>query len=68
MGGSKWGYRYVADWQSQAKVHEVKEHTLSLLREQLAESRESLGDYLGLYQIHSVQMIDPESQHPNKSH
>src|SRR5688572_16476529 len=24
--GSKWGYRYTAEWQTQATVHEVKDH------------------------------------------
>jgi aryl-alcohol dehydrogenase-like predicted oxidoreductase len=52
--GSKWGYRYTADWQTQARVHEVKDHSLAALREQLAESRRHLGQYLKLYQIHSA--------------
>jgi aryl-alcohol dehydrogenase-like predicted oxidoreductase len=51
---SKWGYTYTADWRVDAKVHEVKDHTLSALRRQLHESRERLGDYLDLYQIHSA--------------
>lgn len=52
--GSKWGYTYTADWQVEAEKHEVKEHSLPVLRRQVAETRESLGDYLGLYQIHSA--------------
>jgi aryl-alcohol dehydrogenase-like predicted oxidoreductase len=52
--GSKWGYTYTADWQVQADHHEVKDHGLSTLQRQFAESRELLGDYLGLYQIHSA--------------
>ena len=24
--GSKWGYRYTANWQRQAEAHEVKDH------------------------------------------
>jgi aryl-alcohol dehydrogenase-like predicted oxidoreductase len=52
--GSKWGYRYTAEWKTQATVHEVKDHSLAALREQLAESRHHLGQYLELYQIHSA--------------
>lgn len=52
--GSKWGYTYTADWQIDAKVHEVKEHTLPVLRRQIQESRSLLGDHLKLYQIHSA--------------
>ncbi len=52
--GSKWGYRYTGEWQAQAAVPEVKDHSLAALREQLAESRHHLGQYLKLYQIHSA--------------
>ena len=52
--GSKWGYTYTADWQVEADTHEVKEHSLSVLTRQWAESREHLGAYLKLYQIHSA--------------
>jgi aryl-alcohol dehydrogenase-like predicted oxidoreductase len=52
--GSKWGYRYTADWQVRAEVHEIKEHTAGLLRRQWSESRGLLGDHLALYQIHSA--------------
>ncbi|BDG05206.1 oxidoreductase [Anaeromyxobacter oryzae] len=52
--GSKWGYRYTGDWQLRAARHEVKDHSLSALREQLAESRAALGPHLALYQIHSA--------------
>jgi aryl-alcohol dehydrogenase-like predicted oxidoreductase len=55
---SKWGYTYTAGWRTQAERHEVKDHSLATLRRQLAESRELLGDYLGLYQVHSA---TPES-------
>ncbi len=55
---SKWGYRYVANWQVQAMHHERKDHSLAALAEQLPESRALLGPYLSLYQIHSV---TPES-------
>jgi aryl-alcohol dehydrogenase-like predicted oxidoreductase len=52
--GSKWGYRYTADWRDDAGTHEVKELTGAMLRRQLAETRERLGGHLSLYQIHSA--------------
>ncbi len=52
--GSKWGYTYIGDWQVDALVHEVKDHSLAALRRQIAESRALLGQYLNLYQIHSA--------------
>ena len=52
--GSKWGYTYVGDWQVDARVHEVKDHSLAALRRQIDESRALLGEYLDLYQIHSA--------------
>jgi len=52
--GSKWGYTYTADWQVDAKVHEVKEHSLDVLQRQLGESRVLLDRHLDLYQIHSA--------------
>jgi aryl-alcohol dehydrogenase-like predicted oxidoreductase len=52
--GSKWGYIYTAGWRTDAEVHEVKDHSLATLRRQVGESRERLGGYLDLYQIHSA--------------
>ncbi|HET9847331.1 MAG TPA: aldo/keto reductase [Candidatus Dormibacteraeota bacterium] len=52
--GSKWGYTYVGDWHVDAKVHEVKDHSLSALKRQIGESRELLDGYLNLYQVHSA--------------
>jgi aryl-alcohol dehydrogenase-like predicted oxidoreductase len=52
--GSKWGYTYTAAWRVDADVHEVKEHTLPVLRRQVTESRERLGRCVHLYQIHSA--------------
>ena len=52
--GSKWGYRYTADWRLDAAVHEQKEHSLARFREQLAQSRALLGERLDVYQIHSA--------------
>jgi aryl-alcohol dehydrogenase-like predicted oxidoreductase len=56
--GSKWGYVYEAGWRVEAESHERKEHSLALLRRQVAESRAILGEHLALYQIHSA---TPES-------
>jgi len=52
--GSKWGYTYVGNWQVDARVHEVKDHSITALRRQIGESRALLGEYLDLYQIHSA--------------
>ncbi len=52
--GSKWGYRYTADWAVEAEVHEQKELSLARFREQLTESRGHLESHLDLYQIHSA--------------
>ncbi|MEJ2597557.1 MAG: aldo/keto reductase [Anaerolineales bacterium] len=52
--GSKWGYTYTAGWQVEAEYHEIKEHSLAVLRRQWQETQANLGEYLGLYQIHSA--------------
>ena len=52
--GSKWGYRYTADWRMDADEHEVKDLSADHLRAQLEQTREHLGDHLRLYQIHSA--------------
>jgi len=54
MVGSKWGYRYVADWRMDAEVNEVKDHSLAALQRQIRESRALLGNRLALYQVHSA--------------
>jgi aryl-alcohol dehydrogenase-like predicted oxidoreductase len=51
---SKWGYTYTAQWQVQAPVHEVKSHTIEVLRRQWGETHSELGDFLRLYQVHSA--------------
>jgi len=51
---SKWGYRYVGDWQMHAPVHETKDLSFEALVRQLGESRGILGNHLNLYQIHSA--------------
>ncbi len=52
--GSKWGYTYTAGWQVDVPRHEVKDHSLPVLRRQWAESQALLGPHLDLYQIHSA--------------
>jgi aryl-alcohol dehydrogenase-like predicted oxidoreductase len=51
---SKWGYTYTADWQVDADVHEVKDHSVATYRRQIEATRNHLGDHLDLYQIHSA--------------
>jgi aryl-alcohol dehydrogenase-like predicted oxidoreductase len=51
---SKWGYRYVGGWRLDVERHEVKDHSLAALEEQLTETRAILGPHLALYQIHSA--------------
>ena len=52
--GTKWGYRYTADWEVEATHHEVKDHSLRHLESQWAESRALLGDRIDILQIHSA--------------
>lgn len=52
--GSKWGYRYVGGWRSDAGVHEVKDHSLAAFTEQWAQTRALLGDRLDVYHVHSA--------------
>lgn len=52
--GSKWGYTYVADWRSDAPVHEVKDHSLATLDRQWPETLAALGRAPDLYLIHSA--------------
>jgi aryl-alcohol dehydrogenase-like predicted oxidoreductase len=52
--GSKWGYTYTADWDVNARVHEVKALDVATLRRQFGESKRLLGPNLRLYQIHSA--------------
>lgn len=52
--GSKWGYTYTADWQVDADVHEVKDHSLATFKRQWPKSQSILSPYLDLYQIHSA--------------
>ena len=50
---TKWGYTYTANFNPNAKVHEVKEHSLGKLKEQWQVSKQFL-PRLKVYQIHSA--------------
>ena len=50
---TKWGYTYTAGFDPTAKIHEVKEHSLSKLNEQWKVSKH-LAPQLKYYQIHSA--------------
>ncbi|MHB0754431.1 aldo/keto reductase [Polaribacter sp. M15] len=50
---TKWGYTYTANFDPNAKIHEVKEHSLAKLKEQWQFSKQLL-PYLKVYQIHSA--------------
>jgi aryl-alcohol dehydrogenase-like predicted oxidoreductase len=50
---TKWGYTYTANFDANATIHEVKEHSLSKLKEQWNFSKKLL-PYLKVYQIHSA--------------
>lgn len=52
--GSKWGYTYVADWQPDAAVHEVKTHDRATLDRQWPQTLAALGMAPDLYLIHSA--------------
>jgi aryl-alcohol dehydrogenase-like predicted oxidoreductase len=56
---SKWGYEYTANWQPDAEVHEVKEHSLARFTRQWQETRALLGDHVALYQVHSLTSDSP---------
>ena len=56
---SKWGYTYVADWNVElgdGEPHEVKDPSLPNFLKQVEETREFVGSYLKLYQVHSATM------------
>lgn len=50
---TKWGYTYVANFDAKAIIHEVKEHSISKLKEQWQVSKNLL-PFLKIYQIHSA--------------
>lgn len=54
---SKWGYSYVADWNIELEggaPHEIKDHSIENFLKQIEETKEQIGDYLNLYQVHSA--------------
>ncbi|WP_405057566.1 aldo/keto reductase [Kribbella sp. NBC_01505] len=57
--GSKWGYTYVADWQHDAEIHEVKDHALATLERQWPESVQALGGPPDFYLVHSLTSDSP---------
>lgn len=61
---SKWGYTYTADFKTNAKIHEVKEHSIAKLNSQWNVST-ALLPALKFYQIHSAtfetQVLDNDS-------
>ena len=56
---SKWGYRYVGDWQMAAETHEQKDHSLAAFQEQWAATEHELGGHVDIYQIHSLTPDSP---------
>lgn len=50
---TKWGYTYEANFDSNATIHETKEHSLNRLKEQWNQSKKLL-PFLTTYQIHSA--------------
>lgn len=51
---SKWGYTYTAGWSVDADVHEVKDHSRPVFERQWQETKERLGAFVRLYQVHSA--------------
>jgi aryl-alcohol dehydrogenase-like predicted oxidoreductase len=62
---SKWGYTYVGDWDPDAEVHEVKDHSLAAFERQAPQSLDLLSDHLDLYSIHSVTPESPALTDPD---
>ncbi len=50
---TKWGYIYTANFEKNPEQHEVKEHSLQVLKQQWQYSQQLL-PYLNMYQIHSA--------------
>ncbi len=51
---SKWGYTYIGNWELDAVVHEVKEHTADNLRKQWPQTLALLDGHVDVYFIHSA--------------
>src|ERR1700716_4116318 len=58
---SKWGYTYVGGWRPDARVHEVKEHSLARFRPRWGEMRAVPGDVFGWYDLNSQTRYTPLS-------
>jgi aryl-alcohol dehydrogenase-like predicted oxidoreductase len=54
--GSKWGYTYTADWKVKAEHHEIKEHSINILKCQWQETLNTLHHSPDIYHIHSASM------------
>ena len=52
--GSKWGYTYTADWKVEAEHHEIKEHSVKVLKRQWQETLNTLHLKPDIYHIHSA--------------
>jgi aryl-alcohol dehydrogenase-like predicted oxidoreductase len=52
--GSKWGYRYVGGWRTDAETHEVKDHSREAFQQQRDETLALLGGRLDVYHVHSA--------------
>lgn len=50
---TKWGYTYVANFNANATIHEIKEHSIEKLKEQWEVSKAFM-PHLRVYQIHSA--------------
>lgn len=50
---TKWGYIYTANFEKNPEQHEVKEHSLQVLKQQWTYSKQLL-PHLNMYQIHSA--------------
>lgn len=51
--GTKWGYTYVANFDKNATVHEIKDHSVQKLTEQWSISK-AFDNELSFYQVHSA--------------
>ena len=52
---TKWGYTYVANFDINATIHEIKEHSIEKLKEQWEVSKAFM-PHLRVYQIHSASL------------
>lgn len=57
--GSKWGYTYTGDWQIDADVHEVKDHSAATFERQWTQTQDALGGPPDIYLVHSLTSDSP---------